>query len=72
MTTQPIESVPQARDDARDSAFFQCVADLFSPEFLYGASVLLASYDPESAGAPQAAHPGPVAARHLVTHQPRV
>jgi hypothetical protein len=39
---------PVRWDDARDGAFFKLVTGLFAPEFLYGASVLLASYDGEA------------------------
>lgn len=34
-------------DDDRDSTFFRITGDLFSHEFLAGASALLASYDDE-------------------------
>ena len=40
-----IESVPQTWDDDRDNAFFRIVAALFSPDFAYGAGVLLAEND---------------------------
>ena len=40
-----IENIPQSWDDTRDVAFFRIVASLFSTEFVYGAGVLLASYD---------------------------
>lgn len=43
--TTAIESVPQTWDDEADRAFFTIVARLFSPDFVYGASVLLASFD---------------------------
>lgn len=39
------ESVPQTWDDQRDSDFFRIVVSLFSPDFAYGASVLLAAND---------------------------
>ena len=38
------ESVPQIWND-QDEQFFRIAAALFSPDFCYGASVLLASYD---------------------------
>jgi hypothetical protein len=43
------ESIPQVWDDERDSQFFRITASLFTPTYCYGASVLLASYDPEDA-----------------------
>lgn len=39
------ETLPETWDEARDTEFFRIVADLFSHEFLYSASVLLATYD---------------------------
>ncbi|MDX6209030.1 MAG: hypothetical protein QOE24_1421 [Frankiales bacterium] len=47
MTAIRIETVPQTWNDA-DTAFFTLVARLFSPEFLYGAGVLLAAYDTDT------------------------
>jgi hypothetical protein len=49
MTTTLIETVPASWDEARDVPFFHLVERLFSPEFCYGAGVLLASYDAEPA-----------------------
>ena len=46
MTTNRIENVPLTWDDPRDVPFFALTAWLFSPDFTYGAGVLLASYDP--------------------------
>jgi hypothetical protein len=43
--TQNPESVPQTWDDQRDNDFFRIVASLFTPDFTYGASVLLAAND---------------------------
>ena len=43
--TQHLESVPQTWDDECDTAFFRIVASLFTPDFTYGASVLLAAND---------------------------
>lgn len=43
------ESIPQVWDDERDGQFFGITASLFTPAYCYGASVLLASYDPEDA-----------------------
>ena len=40
-----IENIPQAWDDTRDVAFFRIVAPVFTAEFVYGAGVLLSSYD---------------------------
>ena len=45
MKTTLVESVPATWDDARDGTFFRLVADLFHPDVLLGATVLLASYD---------------------------
>jgi hypothetical protein len=43
--TQNPESVPQIWDDQRDTDFFRIVASVFSLDFTYGASVLLAAND---------------------------
>ena len=43
------ESIPQVWDDERDGQFFHITASLFTPAYCCGASVLLASYDPEDA-----------------------
>jgi hypothetical protein len=40
-----IETIPQTWDDTRDVAFFRIVAPLFTTEFVYGAGVVLGSYD---------------------------
>jgi len=40
-----IESIPQVWDDERDDQFFRLTTPLFTTDFSYGASVLLASYD---------------------------
>jgi hypothetical protein len=45
MTINRIENVPLTWDDPRDVPFFALTAWLFSPDFTYGAGVLLASYD---------------------------
>ena len=45
MTATPIETIPTIWDDSRDSAFFRITARLFSCDFCFGASVILASYD---------------------------
>ena len=45
MATYGTEDIPSSWDDDRDTAFFRITASLFSPEFTFGASVLLASYD---------------------------
>ena len=42
-----IESIPQVWDDERDGQFFHVTASLFTPAYCYGASTLLASYDPD-------------------------
>lgn len=67
MTATPIETIPTMWDDSRDGAFFRITARLFSCDFCFGASVLLASYDvdettthTDSGAAPAgAARPGP-------------
>jgi hypothetical protein len=46
MIINRIENVPLTWDDARDVPFFALTRWLFSPDFTYGAGVLLASYDP--------------------------
>jgi hypothetical protein len=46
MTVNRIENVPLTWDDPRDVPFFALTAWLFSPDFTFGAGVLLASYDP--------------------------
>lgn len=45
MSVNYIETIPQTWDDQTDTAFFTIVARLFTPEFAYGASVLLATFD---------------------------
>ncbi len=45
MTTTRVETIPATWDDARDLPFFRITERLFTPEFCFGASVLLASYD---------------------------
>ena len=47
MNAVSIESVPQIWND-QDEQFFRIAAALFSSEFCYGASVLLASYDDDA------------------------
>lgn len=39
------ETIPQVWDDDRDATFFRIAAQIFSCEFCFGATVLLASYD---------------------------
>jgi hypothetical protein len=48
MSTIRIETVPQTWNDDTDTAFFTITARLFSAEFAYGASVLLASFDTDT------------------------
>jgi hypothetical protein len=43
--TCAIESIPTSWDDPRDTTFFRCTAQLFTPAFTLGATVLLASND---------------------------
>lgn len=45
MATYGTEDIPSSWNDDRDTAFFRITAALFSTEFTFGASVLLASYD---------------------------
>ena len=45
MTTTRVETLPASWDDARDLPFFRITDHVFSPDFCFGASVLLASYD---------------------------
>jgi hypothetical protein len=45
MTTIRVETLPTSWDDARDLPFFRITARLFTPDFLFGAGVLLASHD---------------------------
>jgi hypothetical protein len=45
MTSTSIENLPATWDDARDIPFFRITAALFPPEFCFGASALLGSYD---------------------------
>jgi hypothetical protein len=45
MTTTRVETLPATWDDARDLPFFRITDRLFSPDFCFGAGVLLASYD---------------------------
>ncbi len=44
-TTVSPEALPLIWDDERDVPFFRITAELFSHDFVYGAGVLLASYD---------------------------
>jgi len=53
MNANTRETVPQTWDDSRDVAFFRCVDGLFAADYLYGSSVLLASYDVEAETAAQ-------------------
>ena len=50
-----LESVPAIRS-AADAQFLLCTAGQFPPEFLRGATVLLASYDLEPTPAAAPAH----------------
>ena len=45
MSPAVTETVPTVWVDARDVPFFRITASLFDPEFVLGATVLLASYD---------------------------
>lgn len=49
MCTTRTCAVPMTWDDPCTDRFFRTTARLFSPEFCFGASVLLASYDDEAA-----------------------
>jgi hypothetical protein len=48
MNTQPLETVPTAWS-VDDEEFFRVVGGGFDPAFLFGAGVLLASYDLDDA-----------------------
>ena len=48
MTTTCTETVPQTWNDEIDTPFFTITARIFAPDFCYGASVLLASYDDDA------------------------
>ena len=70
-------SIPKLWDDERDVLFFRITAASFSPSYCYGASVLLASYDPDEC--PRTMTPahsvptqpcGPSTAGTWVTHAP--
>ena len=41
-----MDNIQQIRDDETDSQFFRITSSCLSRSFCYGASVLLASYDP--------------------------
>lgn len=43
----PLDASPMEWADERDGVFFRITASLFPADFVYGASVLLASYDAE-------------------------
>jgi hypothetical protein len=55
MTINRIEDKPLTWDDSRDVPYFALTAWLFSPDFTYGAGVLLASYDPADSDESQSA-----------------
>lgn len=40
-----VEAIPSMWVDERDDVFFRMTASLFPADFVYGAGVLLASYD---------------------------
>ena len=67
MTITRIENVPLTWDDPRDVPFFTLTAWLFSPDFSYGAGVLLASYDPAVSDHSVSAADHASAAAELVT-----
>jgi hypothetical protein len=46
--TAATETVPTTWIDERDVPFFRVTASLFDPEFVLGATVLLASYDSDA------------------------
>ena len=51
MTTTRVRTLPVTWDDARDLPFFRITERLFTPDFCFGAGVLLASYDNDRPGA---------------------
>lgn len=47
MASTELETIPTAWSNENDGAYFRIVAHLFPAAFLAGATVLLASYDPD-------------------------
>ena len=70
MTTIRVETLPTSWDDARDLPFFRITDRLFSPDFCFGAGVLLASYDDSlgEADTPAATERRTVTATPATTH----
>jgi hypothetical protein len=68
MNSISTETVSQVWSD-RDEQFFRITAALFSTEFCYGASVLLASYDDDAGSQPQSSSTPNAAADFTQTHQ---
>ena len=70
MTTIRVETLPTSWDDARDLPFFRITDRLFTPDFCFGAGVLLASYDDtlDEAATPVAAGRRTVTATPASTH----
>jgi hypothetical protein len=50
--TESIESIPETWNDEIDTPFFALTARLFSPDFVFGAGVLLAASGLEPLTAP--------------------
>ena len=48
MNAVATEAIPTVWSDERDVPFFRITASLFDPEFVLGATVLLASYDSDA------------------------
>lgn len=68
MNSISTETVPQVWND-RDEQFFRITAALFSTEFCYGASVLLASYDYDGEPQSQSTCAGTAVNDFAQTHQ---
>jgi hypothetical protein len=65
MNPPPVDPAQLTWDEARDSRFFSITTQLFSPQFCFGASTLLGSYEDSSESAPEplpARWPDPFAA----------
>ena len=67
MDTTRVETLPTSWDDARDLPFFRITDRLFTPDFCFGASVLLASYD-DTLDTPAATERRTVTATPATTH----
>jgi hypothetical protein len=57
MNPPPVDPAQLTWDDARDTRFFTITTNLFSPQFCFGASTLLGTYEDSSESAPEALPP---------------